>query len=160
MDVRIRLVLRIIDERAGALDISSRQLGELLGLSEARLLRLFSSEVGKAFRSHLREVRMTQAAEMLTNYAVPIKSIAARYGYTEVSNFHRDFKIVHGTSPMRMRLLKMSLNTPPDGLNHLVSAGKATLITPFEGEEISRAGKLSDQKFSTPGAVLIANVQI
>ncbi len=97
--------------------MSSKQIGELLGLGEARLLRLFSCEVGKSYRRHLRDVRMTLAAEMLTDYSVPIKTIASRYGYSEVSNFHRDFKIVHGTSPMRMRLLRMSRSTNPDGIN-------------------------------------------
>jgi AraC-like DNA-binding protein len=120
VDVRIRFVLRIVEERAGALDLSSKQLGGLLGLGEARLLRLFSSEVGKAFRSHLREVRMTRAAEMLTNFALPIKTISSRCGYSTVSNFHRDFKMVHGTSPMQMRLLKMGLNTTSDQMNLVV----------------------------------------
>lgn len=120
MDVRIRLVLRIIEERAGALDLSPAQLGSLLGLGEARLLRLFNSEVGRTFRSHLRDVRMTRAAEMLTNYALPIKMIASRCGYSAVSNFHRDFRIVHGTSPTRMRLVKMSHNTGAVRANHHV----------------------------------------
>lgn len=120
MDVRIRLVLRIIEEHAGALDLSPAQLGGLLGLGEARLLRLFNSEVGKTFRSHLRDVRMTRAAEMLTNYALPIKMIASRCGYSAVSNFHRDFRIVHGTSPTRMRLFKMGHNTSAERASHHV----------------------------------------
>jgi AraC-like DNA-binding protein len=107
MDVRIRLVLRIIEEHAGVLHLSSQQLASLLGVGEARLLRLFHAEVGKPFRRHLLEVRMSHAAEMLTDYKLPIKTIASRFGYAAVSNFYRDFKIVHGTSPVRMRQLKM-----------------------------------------------------
>lgn len=114
MDVRIRLVLRIIEERAGVLDISPAQLGELLGLGEARLLRLFNAEVGKTFRSYLRDVRMTRAAEMLTNYALPIKTIASACGYSAPTNFHRDFKIVHAITPVRMRFLQMSRNRTAD----------------------------------------------
>lgn len=108
MDVRIRLLLRIVEERAGVMGMSSKQIGCLLGLGEARLLRLFNTEVGKTLRHHLREVRMAQAAELLTDYILPIKTIASRCGYTEVTNFYRDFRIVHGTSPVRMRLMRMS----------------------------------------------------
>ena len=82
MDVRIRLLLRIIEEHGGVLEMSSKQVGCLLGLGEARLLRLFSAETGKTFRSHLREVRMAQAAAMLADYVLPIKTIAHRCGYS------------------------------------------------------------------------------
>lgn len=107
MDVRVRLVLRIIEERGGAMNMSSEQMASLLGLSETRVLRLFHAEVGKTFRRHLLEVRMKRATEMLTDYKIPIKAIATRFGYTAVNNFYRDFKMVHGTSPVQMRLMLM-----------------------------------------------------
>jgi AraC-like DNA-binding protein len=109
VDARIGILLRIIEERAGVLQMSSEQLGSLLGLSEARVLRLFNSEVGKTLRSHVRQVRMTRAAELLKDRSLPIKSIASHCGYTLVNNFYRDFKLVHGTSPMQMRLMHLSL---------------------------------------------------
>lgn len=58
MDVRIRILLRIIEERAGVPHMSSKQIGNLLGLGEARVLRLFNAEVGRTLRSHARVVRM------------------------------------------------------------------------------------------------------
>lgn len=108
MDVRIRILLRIIDERAGVLQLSSRELGSLLGLSEARILRLFAAETGKHLCTYVREVKMTRAAELLKDSLIPIKMIAAHCGYGVVSNFYRDFKIVHGTSPKQMRQAQMS----------------------------------------------------
>jgi len=107
VDVRIRILLRIIDERAGVLQLSSRELGNLLGLSEARVLRLFTSETGKHLRTYVREVKMTRAAELLKDSLIPIKMIAAHCGYSVVSNFYRDFKIVYGTSPKQMRQAQM-----------------------------------------------------
>lgn len=108
MDVRIRILLKIIEERGGVLDMSSEQIGNLLGLSEARVLRLFNLEVGKSLRSHAREIRMARAAELLTDGVIPIKTIASHCGYSVVSNFYRDFKVVHGTSPMQMRRTRMN----------------------------------------------------
>ena len=107
MDVRIRILLRVIEERAGVLELSSKELGSLLGLSETRVLRLFNAETGRPLHSYVREVKMTRAAELLKDCVVPIKTIAARCGYSVVSNFYRDFKIVHGTSPNQMRHLQM-----------------------------------------------------
>jgi AraC-like DNA-binding protein len=109
VDVRIRILLRIIEERAGVLHMSSKQIGSLLGLGEAHVLRLFNAEVGRPLRSHTREVRMARAAELLQDCSTPIKTIASSCGYTIVCNFYRDFKIVYGISPMQMRLVKMNL---------------------------------------------------
>ena len=117
MDVRIRLLLRIIQERAGVLEMSSKQIGCLLGVGEAHLLRLFNSEVGKTLSSHVREVRMAQAAVMLEDCVLPIKEIAHNCGYSAVTNFYRDFKLVHGTSPVRLRTVQMRDK-------YLVSIGK------------------------------------
>jgi AraC-like DNA-binding protein len=107
MDARIRILLRIIEERGGVLPMSSQQIGGLLGLGEARVLRLFNMEVGKTLRRHLLEVRMARAAELLSEGVRPIKTIASDCGYTGVTNFYRDFKNVYGISPMQMRLLRM-----------------------------------------------------
>jgi AraC-like DNA-binding protein len=87
--------------------MSPKQIGSLLGIGEARILRLFSREVGKTLRRHLLEVRMARAAEMLKEGVLPIKTIASNCGYTEVTNFYRDFKNVYRTSPRRMRLMHM-----------------------------------------------------
>ena len=108
MDVRIRILLKIIEERAGVLHMSSKQIGSLLGLGEAHVLRLFNTEVGRTLRSHAREVRMARAAELLIDWSIPIKTIASSCGYAIVSNFYRDFKTVYGISPMQMRLMKMN----------------------------------------------------
>jgi AraC family cel operon transcriptional repressor len=120
VDARIRILLKIIEERGGMLPISSKQIGSLLGLGQARALRLFSTEVGKTLRRHLLEVRMGRAAQLLKDVRPPIKTVAFDCGYTLVTNFYRDFKRVHGISPMQMRLrhINIRLHTdetaPPD----------------------------------------------
>jgi AraC-like DNA-binding protein len=109
VDARIRILLRIIEEREGVLRMSSQQIGCLLGIGEARVLRLFSAEVGKTLRRHLLDVRMARAAELLKDSLLPIKTIAEKCGYTQVNNFCRDFKRVYGTSPMQMRHEHMNI---------------------------------------------------
>ena len=52
---------------------------------------------------------MAKAARLLRYVVQPIKTIAHDCGYSFVSNFCRDFKRVHGISPMQMRLHHIDL---------------------------------------------------
>jgi AraC-like DNA-binding protein len=103
MDPRIRVVLRIIEERKGLTPLVSKDTGKLLGLSEAHFLRLFHRQVGITFKRYLRQIRMNRAAELLKNPAIAIKGIASDCGYNDISNFYRDFKQVHGINPRQAR---------------------------------------------------------
>ena len=120
MDARIRIFLRIIEECGGILATTSSEIARLLGLGKPHLLRLFRKEIGKTLRRHLLEVRMTRAARLLRNASLPIKTISSQCGYTLVSNFHRDFKIVHGMTPAKMRFRYMnsqSRESLPDSID-------------------------------------------
>ena len=115
MDARIRLLLRIIEENDGTFRMTP-EIGGLLGLCEARVQRLFSREMGKTLRQHLLEVRMAKAVRLLSKIVPPIKAVASDCGYSEVSNFCRDFKRVHGMSPLQMRLRQMDAQLPGPGI--------------------------------------------
>jgi len=108
MDPRIRVILRIIEERKGLTPLVPNDTGRLLGLSEAHFLRLFHRQVGTTLRRHLRQVRMNRAAELLKNPTISIKGIASDCGYNDISNFYRDFKQVHATNPRQARFELLS----------------------------------------------------
>jgi AraC-like DNA-binding protein len=118
LDPRIRIVLKIAEEHNASIQLGLAETSRTLGLSEAHLLRLFHREVGKTFRRHLRDVRMNRAAELVKRNDLSIKGIAFECGYTEVSNFYRDFKDVHGTTPKEVRLRQLmiiaALNRTPE----------------------------------------------
>lgn len=87
----------------------------MLGLSETYLLRIFHREVGQTFRSYLLSIRMIRAADLVKHIARPLKQIAFECGYSDISNFYRDFRKVHGTTPGRLRddeLLKHVTDLP------------------------------------------------
>ena len=46
---------------------------------------------------------MDRAAVLLADYGLAIKSIALDCGYDDISNFYRDFRKVHGTTPRQLR---------------------------------------------------------
>jgi len=130
MDTRIRVLLKIIDERGGSLPMTSKEIGGLLGLGEVRVLRLFSNEVGKTLRRYMLEVRMARADRMLMDVITPIKTIAFACGYTVVGNFYRDFKRVHGLGPteMRRRHLNERLREYKSESDYFVPRGDVTSV--------------------------------
>lgn len=125
MDSRIQVVRRIIEEQKGAIHLTLKGSSKALGVTQAHLLRLFKQEVGVTFREYLRKHRMAQAAELVTDCSLAIKRIALASGYSDVSNFNRDFKLVHGISPRKYRVRQLVLqseewprgdpNTPASG---------------------------------------------
>ena len=108
MDPRIRITLRLLAENDPADDPNIAQASELLGLSESYLMRLFHREVGKTVRQHFLDLRMAKAALLLQDFAKPIKQIAIDCGYSDISNFYRDFKGFHAITPKGLRLRAMA----------------------------------------------------
>lgn len=109
MDPRIRVVLKIVEERQGAIQLTLRNTSRLLGISETHLLRLFKREIGMTFRRYLRRTRMVGAAKLLETHTFSVKEIALTSGYEDVSNFYRDFKYVHGMTPRQWQLEQLVL---------------------------------------------------
>jgi AraC-like DNA-binding protein len=103
VDPRIGITLRIIEEGKGSLQLDLSETSRMLGVSEAHLRRLFQREVGKTFQCYLRDARMTRATELLREYTRSIKQISVECGYSDVSNFYRDFRLVYGITPRRLR---------------------------------------------------------
>jgi len=108
MDARIRVFKRIIREQ-GDIQRSVTTASTLLGLSASQLRRLFKQNVGTSLRRYVRETRMARAAETLVAYSLSVKEIAHDLGYKDISNFYRDFRIVHGTTPQQLRTRQLEL---------------------------------------------------
>jgi len=103
VDSRIRIVLTIINESDGDVDPRLTSTAELLGLSGPHLRRLFKRDVGTSLASYLRDARMARAAVLLADYGLSVKTIALDCGYDDISNFYRDFRKVHETTPRQFR---------------------------------------------------------
>jgi AraC-like DNA-binding protein len=104
MDPRIKVILRMVEESSAAITLDSASLSQRLGLSQEYLLRLFQREVGKTFREYLRIHRMAHAFKLVQQHDLAIKEIASECGYTDVSNFYRDFRAFHSMTPRQARL--------------------------------------------------------
>jgi transcriptional regulator GlxA family with amidase domain len=89
---------------------SSRPLriGEVAGrvaTSPRQLQRIFADVAGMGFRSYLRRLRMSKAADLLATTPLPVKEIARSVGYGDASQVSKAFKRTNGVSPSRCRAM-------------------------------------------------------
>lgn len=83
-------------------------LGEVadeVGLSREVFSRLFSKATGVGFRRTVSRMRVTEASRLLRTTGLPISQICYRVGFTNLSNFNRQFRATTGTTPTHYRRL-------------------------------------------------------
>ncbi|MGH9718659.1 MAG: helix-turn-helix transcriptional regulator [Bryobacteraceae bacterium] len=74
--------------------------------SLSALCKRFSRATGMLFRQHLRAVRMRHAARLLADDTRTLADVAFDVGYSQVSNFNRDFRRWYQVTPHRFRHLQ------------------------------------------------------
>jgi AraC-like DNA-binding protein len=84
-------------------EINLDQLGKEVGLTKAAFCRYFKARTQKTFVNYLNEIRINHVCEYLRNSDRPITEIAYECGFTNISNFNRQFKELLGSSPKDFR---------------------------------------------------------
>jgi AraC-like DNA-binding protein len=92
-----------INDFRSRLRVSSRTLGHL-----------FRRHAGVSFRTFVRGVRMQRAADLLEAEDFLVKQIAEKVGYSNVTNFVRDFSAVYGMPPNEFRRMRKTQALGPD----------------------------------------------
>jgi transcriptional regulator GlxA family with amidase domain len=76
--------------------------GNRKGRAAASLRRRFRKQIGVSFGEYLKRRRLAVAAELLRMTTKAVKEIAFAVGYTQTSNFTRDFRECYGRAPIRV----------------------------------------------------------
>lgn len=103
MDKRVEAVKAII-EREYQKDLRVSELARRAGISRSHLAFLFKAEMGFTIRACLREMRLSQAAELLRGQHhdhLRVKQAAFAVGYRSIPNFTREFTNRFGKNPSR-----------------------------------------------------------
>ena len=79
--------------------ISSKDVANLANMNASAFSRFFKSTHRKSFTRFLNEIRIGFACKMLFENKESITSIAYACGFSNISNFNRQFKIIKGESP-------------------------------------------------------------
>ncbi|MBB5462682.1 GlxA family transcriptional regulator [Paraburkholderia sp. Cpub6] len=93
-----------LDELAGKLDLSPRQLE-----------RLFKAQTGKAPQAYAKQVRLRTAAWLLTSSDKTVADIASSCGFSDASHLGREFRKQFGVPPMMYREQRGTAEQADDG---------------------------------------------
>ena len=96
---RVNRVLRYLRERLGSgEDLSLTTLAGIAGLSEPRLMHVFTESLGIALRPYILWLRVQQGCRELANGAI-VTEAAMRAGFSDAAHMSRTFRRMLGTTP-------------------------------------------------------------
>lgn len=79
--------------------LSVEQVAEVVGLSRTYFSRLFRQRIGKSPYQHLIEVRLDYARALLESGRHGVIEVAGHTGFTDLSQFARQFRRRYGCAP-------------------------------------------------------------
>jgi AraC family transcriptional regulator of adaptative response / methylphosphotriester-DNA alkyltransferase methyltransferase len=89
-------------------NLSLDSVARSIATSRRQLQRVFG-ERHTGFRRELQRVRMTRAAELLLDRALPVAAVARAVGYRQPAQFSKAFRHHHGRPPSEARGTARSL---------------------------------------------------
>ena len=99
---RLKVVLQEIEKNISE-NLIVREIAEFCGWSDSHFMRWFKKMTGLSFISYVNERRLAVAAEALKKSNDKILSISQEAGFTNLSNFNRQFKSRYGVTPKEYR---------------------------------------------------------
>lgn len=100
---RVRRAMGIMNRICSNPECGLAEVAVQARLSPSYLSRLLKRHTGLGFLEHLRTIRLTKAAHLLTATNLIVKEIATEVGYKHVSDFDRHFKRRYGVTPGEWR---------------------------------------------------------
>lgn len=98
----IRQAKTILDENFDK-HITIPQLARQAGINEAKLKEGFRELYGNSIHTHLQQLRLEKAKQLLLTTTMPITDITYHIGYSHVTHFTTLFKKEFGLTPTEWR---------------------------------------------------------
>src|SRR5699024_7398550 len=83
--------------------VTLQSTADYFKLSEGYLSRYVKRETGYSFSALLRDLKMREAANLLRTSRLSVEEIIDRVGYSDISNFYRNFKKIYQMTPAEYR---------------------------------------------------------
>ncbi len=94
----------IIDiEKNYASDVTVEELSKKYNISRSQLFRLFKTKLDISPQQYIKHYRINHAADLLRRTDLTIGQVMEQSGFSNISNFSRQFKSVYGRSPKDFR---------------------------------------------------------
>lgn len=99
----VRRAKQYMQEHYNEYGLTLESIAGTLQASPVYLSRLFKQELGESFGSHLTQIRIRKAAQLLNSTEMSIYEVAERTGYESQHYFSTAFKKQTGVSPLQFR---------------------------------------------------------
>lgn len=91
--------LRLISTELNNQRLTVADLADELDISPSRLRQLFAVELGVQPKGYIRKLRLSRARILLENSSLSIKEVMATVGFSDPSDFAREYKKLFGVPP-------------------------------------------------------------
>jgi AraC-like DNA-binding protein len=108
---RVDRALRYMRDHYCRPDLTMSEAARHVGLARHYLGRLLLQHTGRSFLAHLHDLRIREARRLLVVTTLSVKEIAAGVGYSDSTQFCRQFKRLCKTSPGAYRRAARSVNS-------------------------------------------------
>jgi len=105
-------VLKVINERLSDTSLTGEKVAEEVGLSRVHLYRKLKELTNQSPRNYIRNIRLTKAAELLSEKKMSIAEVAYTVGFNSPDNFSALFKEMYGMTPKEYNEQHYSSDTP------------------------------------------------
>ncbi|XFF02290.1 AraC family transcriptional regulator (plasmid) [Bradyrhizobium guangxiense] len=113
LDIMQRCSSYICDHMA--YDLSLPEVAKVAGMTESTFSRFFQRNSGRSFTDYLTELRLGRACRLLAETHQSVSAICFEVGYSNLSNFNRNFLKRRGMTPSRYRDLALRKCQPSHG---------------------------------------------
>ena len=79
-------------------------LADQFHLSKSSISKYFKANSGVNFSAYIERLRLTQAKKLILDNTMPIKEIAEKVGYQNITTFYNAFRKIENCTPTEWRL--------------------------------------------------------
>ncbi|MCW3785570.1 two-component regulator propeller domain-containing protein [Plebeiibacterium sediminum] len=113
-EVLLQKVMTVIKNKIGDSDLNVEILADEIGISRVHMHRKLKELTNQSARDLIKNIRMKQAAYLLTTQKTNISEVAYAVGFTNLSHFSKSFKTYYGVSPKEYILKQHKIIDPSD----------------------------------------------
>jgi len=95
----LKKVIDLVNENIGNTELNVEMLSREIGISRVHLHRKLKELTNQSTRDFIRNIRLRQAANLLSNKHMNISEVAFAVGFTNVAHFSNAFKEFYGEPP-------------------------------------------------------------
>ena len=133
----VLVAIQIIRKHCGDIGLTLGSIAETLGVSKARLSRIFQNLTGERFADYLRTARMERACQLLRESRMTNEEIVSSCGLRDVPSFYKNFSLSMGMTPNEYR----RIHTTENKQEHYHKKGERIMVVLSEISENLQKGK-------------------